>query len=50
MGVQSEIVYVDYAKAFYVVGHEKLPLKLEKYGVVGCFLKWIRIFRIWTKF
>lgn len=43
--IQTEVVYIDYAKAFDVVCHSKLLLKLEKgYGITGSLLKWIRAF------
>lgn len=44
MKVQTEILCIDYVRAFDLVCHEKSLLKLEKYGVVASFLKWIRAF------
>ena len=38
------IVYVDYAKAFDVVCHSKLLLKLSAYGISGDLIEWIRCF------
>ena len=42
--LQTEIVFVDFAKAFDVVCHRKLLTKLKAYGVTGFLLKWIGAF------
>ena len=39
-----DVLYIDIAKAFDSVSHEKLIFKLEKCGVRGKFLSWIRSF------
>ena len=38
--VQTEVVYVDFEKAFGSVCHRQLILKLEQYGASGPLLKW----------
>ena len=38
----SEMVLIDYCKAFYIVDHELLLKKLEAYGIVNTELKWCR--------
>jgi hypothetical protein len=42
--IQTEIVYVDYAKAFDSVCHSKLLLKLKSYGISGPLLSWLHAF------
>lgn len=39
-----DVLYIDIAKAFDTVSHEKLMYKLEKYGISGKFLSWIGAF------
>ena len=39
-----DVLYIDIAKAFDSVSHEKLLSKLVKYGVTGNFLLWIKAF------
>ena len=39
-GLQSDIVYLDLAKAFDSVSHQRLLLKLSRYGVSGKLLQW----------
>ena len=39
-----DVFYMDISKAFDVVSHPKLLFKLEKYGIRGKFLSWIRAF------
>ncbi len=41
-----DVIYLDFAKAFDTVSHQKLLYKLEKYGVSGKFLKWIKEFLV----
>jgi len=43
-GGAVDTIYLDIAKAFDSVPHERLLLKLQCYGVNGCVLKWIRNF------
>jgi len=38
------VAYVDFAKAFERVSHNKLLLKLSRYGICGTLLEWIRNF------
>ena len=38
---QSDVILLDFSKAFDKVNHRKLCLKLEHYGVQGTTLKWI---------
>ena len=40
--VQTDVVCVDFSKAFDTVFHSKLILKLEAYGVFGPLLRWLR--------
>ena len=39
-GLQSDIVYLDLAKAFDSVSLQRLLLKLSRYGVSGKLLQW----------
>ena len=41
-GIQTDVIYVDMAKAFNKVPHEKLLYKLEMVGVRGQLLAWFR--------
>ena len=41
-GAQVDVIYYDFAKAFDCVDHSILISKLNKMGVSGCFLQWIR--------
>ncbi len=41
LGISIDIVYLDFAKAFDSVPHERLLTKLEGYGVKGDVLAWI---------
>ena len=43
-GSQTDLVLLDFSKAFDKVSHQKLPLKLHKYGIRGPTLKWIQAF------
>jgi len=40
----SIAVYIDFCKAFDTVSHQKLILKLEKFGINGNLLSWISDF------
>ena len=42
--VPVDVIYLDFAKAFDSVPHRRLLLKLEKYGIDGRLLEWIRSF------
>jgi len=43
-GVQIDVIYLDFAKAFDCVSHGHLIYKLHKLGVRGLALNWIRDF------
>ena len=44
LGYQTVIVYVDFAKAYDTVSHNKLISKLHLYGIRGSLLLWIKSF------
>jgi len=48
-GGAVDAVYLDFAKAFDTVPHMRLMTKLERYGVSGKLLEWIRQFLIGRK-
>ena len=41
-GLPIDIIYLDYEKAFDKVPHERLILQLNRYGITGDILNWIR--------
>ena len=43
-GSQTDLVLLDFSKAFDKVSHQKLLLKLYQYGIRGLSLKWIQAF------
>ena len=43
-GEYVDVIYTDFAKAFDSVPHERLLKKLERIGVTGNVLAWIRSF------
>ena len=43
-GSQTDLVLLDFSKAFDKVSHQKLLLKLHQYGIRGPSLKWIQAF------
>ena len=43
-GSQTDLVLLDFSKAFDKVSHQKLLLKLHKYGIRGPTLKWIQAY------
>ena len=43
-GKQTDLILLDFSKAFDKVSHEKLALKLHQYGVIDELLTWIRSF------
>ena len=44
MGKQTDLILLDFSKAFDKVSHEKLLLKPHHYGIRGDTLKWIKDF------
>ena len=44
MGKQTDLILLDFSKAFDKIAHEKLLLKLHHYGIRGETLKWIKDF------
>ena len=43
-GSVTDVVYLDFAKAFDTVPHSRLLLKLKAYGIDGKVLTWIKAF------
>jgi len=43
-GRQTDLILLDFSKAFDKVNHEKLLFKLHQYGIRGLTLQWIRAF------
>lgn len=43
-GLQTDIIYLDFAKAFDTVPHQRLLIKLKNCGIRGKALNWIRTF------
>ena len=43
-GKQTDIILLDFSKAFDKVNHEKLIFKLHNYGIRGKTLSWIKAF------
>ena len=43
-GKQTDLILLDFSKAFDKVNHEKLIHKLHEYGVSGKTLSWIKAF------
>ena len=48
LGYQTVIVYVDFAKAYDIVSHNKLISKLHLCGIRGSLLLWIKSFFLRT--
>jgi hypothetical protein len=42
----TDVVFLDFAKAFDSVPHERLLYKLEQYGIAGSLLTWFRNFLV----
>ena len=42
--IQTDIIIMDFAKAFDKVSHRHLLYKLNHYGITGCTLEWIKDF------
>ena len=45
-GNTTDVVFLDFAKAFDSVPHERLLYKLKQYGVAGLLLTWFRNFLV----
>ena len=45
-GTQTDLILLDFTKAFDKVSHLKLLYKLQMHGIKGSTLKWIRSFLI----
>ena len=43
-GLSTDVIYLDYRKAFDSVPHQRLLVKLKAYGIDGNILKWIENF------
>ena len=43
---QTDLVILDFSKAFDTVPHKKLLFKLSKYGIIGNINKWIQSFLV----
>ena len=43
-GLQTDIIYLDFAKAFDTVPHKRLLLKLKQCGFRGRVAKWLESF------
>ena len=48
-GLAVDVVFLDFAKAFDKVSHQLLMLKLEKYGISGRLLDWLKNFLFMRK-
>ena len=46
---QTDLVILDFSKAFDTVPHKKLLFKLSKYGITGYINKWIQSFLVLRK-
>ena len=44
LGKQTDIILLDFSKAFDKVNHSKLLWKLHQYGIRGQVLNWVRAF------
>jgi hypothetical protein len=42
--LRTDVVYIDFSKAFASIVISKLMFKLETYGIYGLLLKWINCF------
>ena len=43
-GNVTDVVYLDFQKAFDTVPHKRLMVKLKAYGITGVILNWINVF------
>lgn len=49
LSIATDVIFLDLAKAFDSVPHERLLLKLKSNGINGCLLDWLRHFLIGRK-
>ena len=40
-GYDVDVIYTDFSKAFDIVSHKKLKIKLQLYGITGPVLNWV---------
>lgn len=43
-GIQTDLIILDFSKAFDKVPHNKLLMKMENYGIRGNTWRWVRSF------
>jgi hypothetical protein len=43
-GIQTDLIILDFSKAFEKVPHNKLLMKMENYGIRGNTWRWVRSF------
>jgi len=43
---QTTVIYIDFKKAFDVVSHEKLFIRLQSYNITGLVLQWLKTFSV----
>ena len=42
--LSTDVIFLDFEKAFDSVSHDRLPLKLERFGISGSLLSWLSNF------
>ena len=48
-GTPIDVIYFDFQKAFDIVPHSRLLLKLAAYGISGNLLNWVKSFLLQRK-
>ena len=43
-GESFDVIYTDFSKAFDLVAHERLIVKIESLGIKGDILEWLKSF------
>ena len=43
-GKEADVIYLDFCKAFYKDPHKRLLMKMQKYGIKGNILNWVKVF------